>query len=155
MTLCKHRLVRSGELDCIWNYEIRLRYLQSLTFPFKFESNHLEGKTWECRQQPVLKKVQKSKSCQGLCKKFRLWANQRGFLVVSLWNFGDGKKVVTIHWPCLSRPWWLLFWLAGKPLHRGSAEKHGWSVGPLAVARLRETQSILTRLEVWSYFLMI
>ena len=29
--------VRSGELDCIWNYGILLRYLQSLTFPFKFE----------------------------------------------------------------------------------------------------------------------
>ena len=83
---------------------------------------------------------QKSKCCQRLCKKSCLWANQRGFLVVSLWIFGDGKKVVTIHWPYLSRPWWLLFWLAGKPLHRGSAEKHGWCVGPLAVARLRETQ---------------
>ena len=147
--------VRSGELYRKWNYGILLRYLQSLTFPFKFESNHLEGKAWECRQQPVLKNVQKRKSCQRLCQKSCLWANQRDFLVMWLWIFGDGKKVVTIHWPCPSPPWWFLFWLAGKPLHRRSAEKHGWPVGTLALARLRETQNIFTRVVVWSYFFMI
>ena len=46
-------------------------------------------------------------------------------------------------------------WQAVRPLHRGSAEKHGWPVDPLDLARLRETQSIFTRVVVLSYFFMI
>ena len=48
------------------------------------KGNHLEGKAWECRQQPVLTNVHKSKSCQCLCQRSCLWANQRGF-------FGDNE----------------------------------------------------------------
>ena len=120
----------------------------------------LKATIWKERPENVAnslswKMSKKAKAVNACARSLVCWRTKGTCLLVSLWIFGDGKKVVTIHWPCPSPPWWFLFWLAGKPLHRRSAEKHGWPVGTLALARLRETQSIFTRVVVWSQFFMI
>ena len=51
--------VRSGELDCIWNYGILLRYLQSLTFPFKFEKQPFGRKGLRMSSTACLEKCSK------------------------------------------------------------------------------------------------
>ena len=113
----------------------------------------LKATTWKERLENVLTNVQKNKSCQRLCQKSCLWANQRGFfggVIMNIWRWEEScHNSLTLALPDPGD----LFWLAAKPLHRGCAEKHGWPVGLLDLARLRETQSIFPRVVVWSYFL--
>ena len=100
------------------------------------KSNHLEGKARECRQQPVLTNIQKSKSCQRLCQKSCLWANQRDFfggVIMNFWRWEEScHNSLTLPVPTL-----VTFILAGWQAFAQRKRRKAWMFrGPIRLGTI-------------------